>query len=592
MAFGRARRWLIGIVAFALLMFAAVGVVIATIGTTLSTITAQGNGVTTSFPYPFLMPAAADAVVSIINANVTPNTTTVLTPTQYTVAGVGNSSGGSVTYPVSGPPLATGYFIVISRVLPFVQTTSISNQGPTFRAIEGALDYLMMIAQQLQAEITTIQTALNLGYVTGPLTGVAYVPSIAALRLNTAAYSAVSVQGATGPGTPAGGEYEYVSTDTTSADNGVTIIVDASGRRWYLRQLPGAALPVGAVPAPFKFRNLLVCGDASTCPDQRGNNFTGISNTGTMTLDFWEAIGGASSDIAVSNVGSNVLESFVATISVGRVAANADTHAINFGQVVDADRSQAIEGSPVCLSFWASKGANYSSASSLLTAKAYAGTDPYDGYASMVAGTWVGQTTILTVSAVLTSSPQRFFGCGTMPAGASANNEAETGINFSYTPSGTAGSADTFALWGVQYEPLTLGAGQVPMPTAFEHHSVDIELTDATFRAYVIPEPSAGVNVPFIGVASTSTTCVGSIPFPRIMRNVPTLTASAITPGTNWQAIVNGAAQNLSGIITATDNTYLYASVEIQSTGMSAGEVCGLRGNGGGAMLVWSVDLL
>ena len=52
-----------------------------TIGTTISSITVQGNGVTTSFAYPFLMPNAAFAVVTY-----TPNggPQQVLTATEYT----------------------------------------------------------------------------------------------------------------------------------------------------------------------------------------------------------------------------------------------------------------------------------------------------------------------------------------------------------------------------------------------------------------------------------------------------------------------------------------------------------------------------
>jgi hypothetical protein len=60
--------------------------------------------------------------------------------------------------------------------------------------------------------------------------------TVPALRLvTTASYRSTSVVlgGLAVVGDGAGGTYVYVATDRTSADNGNTIIVDASGRRWY-----------------------------------------------------------------------------------------------------------------------------------------------------------------------------------------------------------------------------------------------------------------------------------------------------------------------------------------------------------------------
>ena len=61
------------------------------------------------------------------------------------------------------------------------------------------------------------------------------VATIAALRALTTAVTAAAawVQGYGAPADRGDGMFCYVSTDTTSADNGGTIIVDASGRRWY-----------------------------------------------------------------------------------------------------------------------------------------------------------------------------------------------------------------------------------------------------------------------------------------------------------------------------------------------------------------------
>ena len=118
-----------------------------TLGVTISAVTLQGNGATTAFVYPFEIPTAADAVVTYTDPG---GIQTVLGPTQYTITGIGLAHGGTVTYPLAGGPIATGTFLTIQRIVPLVQTTEISNQGPTFAAIETEDDYQVMIDQQQQ----------------------------------------------------------------------------------------------------------------------------------------------------------------------------------------------------------------------------------------------------------------------------------------------------------------------------------------------------------------------------------------------------------------------------------------------------------
>ncbi len=120
--------------------------------TTQSYVTYQGNGATTAFPYNFLVQQAGHIVVSIANNNVSPAATTVLTASQYSVTGIGNAAGGTLTYPVSGSPLPSGWTITIQRVVPYQQNTSLTNQGAFYpQVVEAALDYLTMIAQQIGA---------------------------------------------------------------------------------------------------------------------------------------------------------------------------------------------------------------------------------------------------------------------------------------------------------------------------------------------------------------------------------------------------------------------------------------------------------
>lgn len=122
-----------------------------TIATTSNRIICQGNGVTTIFSYNFIIPQASQARVIYTDAN---GIETELTTTQYTITGLDEPLGGTVTYPLSGSPIATGTTLTIIRQLTLTQETTIGNQGAFYpQAVDAALDYEMMVSQQLQEEI-------------------------------------------------------------------------------------------------------------------------------------------------------------------------------------------------------------------------------------------------------------------------------------------------------------------------------------------------------------------------------------------------------------------------------------------------------
>lgn len=96
-------------------------------------------------------------MVSVIFADADGNQTP-LTPAQYSVTlnapGVGQlwSVGGTVTYPVSGTPIANGTSLIIFRSLPLEQDVTIRNQGNFYAEVtEEALDLQCMGTQQVSA---------------------------------------------------------------------------------------------------------------------------------------------------------------------------------------------------------------------------------------------------------------------------------------------------------------------------------------------------------------------------------------------------------------------------------------------------------
>lgn len=122
-----------------------------TIATSTSLAVGRGNGATTVFNYGFLIPSAANLVVVYTDLN---GVQTILGPTQYNVTGLGNPQGGSVTYPLAGPPIAAGTTLAIRRSIPYTQPTALTNQGNYYPAVvEAALDNLEMQIQQAVASI-------------------------------------------------------------------------------------------------------------------------------------------------------------------------------------------------------------------------------------------------------------------------------------------------------------------------------------------------------------------------------------------------------------------------------------------------------
>src|ERR1700679_961057 len=116
-----------------------------TISTSQSAVVGIGNSVVSTFDFSFVMGSASNAVVTYIN---TSGQATILNNTQYTIflnlAAVGSiwGVGGTVTYSPSSP-IPDDSFLIIDRIVPLTQTTTISNQGAfSPEVIEAALDTL------------------------------------------------------------------------------------------------------------------------------------------------------------------------------------------------------------------------------------------------------------------------------------------------------------------------------------------------------------------------------------------------------------------------------------------------------------------
>src|SRR5579885_277706 len=143
-------------------------------------------------------------------------------------------TGASVTVYVGGTSILASIFADQAGAQPLPNPfTSGPNGQITFFAANGNYDVTVSYSG------FTITKHIILFDPSGSLINNATptVPLLSDLRAistsTAAAAKAVITTGRNSPGDGGGGTFVYVPTDTTSADNGVTIIVDAAGRRWY-----------------------------------------------------------------------------------------------------------------------------------------------------------------------------------------------------------------------------------------------------------------------------------------------------------------------------------------------------------------------
>lgn len=127
-----------------------------TVSSQTASIVATGDGVNTAFTYDFEVPYQADGSTPAVAAFTTNTggTQVVLTlGTDFSISGVGNELGGSVTYPLAGDPLPSGNTITIYRALEYVQDTVLEDQGFRASSAEHMGDTLEMQIQQIVGDL-------------------------------------------------------------------------------------------------------------------------------------------------------------------------------------------------------------------------------------------------------------------------------------------------------------------------------------------------------------------------------------------------------------------------------------------------------
>jgi hypothetical protein len=121
-----------------------------TIASTSSRNTYVGNGTAATYSYTFRIFDDSDLLVVVRNTSGVE--TTLDLNDDYSVSGVGNIGGGSIT--LTAGNLTSGYTLAIRRVRPLTQETDLRNEGAFYPEVhEDAFDHQVMLSQQLSDEI-------------------------------------------------------------------------------------------------------------------------------------------------------------------------------------------------------------------------------------------------------------------------------------------------------------------------------------------------------------------------------------------------------------------------------------------------------
>jgi hypothetical protein len=180
-----------------------------------------------------------------------------------------------------------------------------------------------------------------------------------------------------------------------------------------------------------------------------------------------------------------------------------------FGQIIESNNLQDLQGQSITVSFLARAGANYSATSNLLYVIARTGTTADQGLNQLIAG-WAGQID-QNVPVTLTTSFQKFTATFAL-----ASNMQELSIFFNCPSTGTAGAADYFDITGFQVE-------QGSTATSFDYRPYGTEL--ALCQRYL---PAITFDSQFSGQIASGTIGIFNIPFPVTVRTPPTgLTTSS-----------------------------------------------------------------
>jgi hypothetical protein len=202
--------------------------------------------------------------------------------------------------------------------------------------------------------------------------------------------------------------------------------------------------------------------------------------------------------------------------------------------VVESKNCIDLQSQSVTLSFWAKAGANFSAASSNITASIKTGTGTDQSATNFRNNTWTGLATVVTSTFAITTSWVKYTITGTVSASAT-----QIGVQFQFESTGTAGADDSLNVTGVQLE-----KGSTATSFDYRPYGTELQLCQRYFWNYTGYGNGAWAN----GQNTSTTNARIFVKHPVPMRSSPTLSY------TGSPAVYNAGASQVS--ITAFSTNY------------------------------------
>lgn len=339
------------------------------------------------------------------------------------------------------------------------------------------------------------------------------------------------------------------------------------------------------------FRNILIGGDFSTNPYQRGTaSVTGITSTATYGPDRWFGFGGGSSSVTLARTATSATLAGVSqALSLQRAAANADTTKICAAQIIETPVAQQFQGQTMTLSWYAQAGANFSAALSQMNATVVTGTGTNQAASNLIAATWTNQANasnaLYTISATGFQRQQVTF---TVPSA-----ETQIAVELCFTPVGTAGTTDSIILSDIQLEQSQSNC-LTNCATPFENRPAQVELALAQRYYYQITETATITPRAQCHVTTANSIMQCGIQFPVPMRAAPTATFTAGFAG--FTTTAETTATNCSALATDSTVVFLYSPLygqvacTLTSSTIAVGLSMTLVDNSGGGLMKFTAE--
>jgi hypothetical protein len=311
---------------------------------------------------------------------------------------------------------------------------------------------------------------------------------------------------------------------------------------------------------------------------QRGTSAAMGGSGNTYLADRWASYSASNGTISRQVTGDTTnLPNIQYCARVQRTSGETVTGLQLYGQSLETVNSIPFVGKTVTFSFYARRGENFSAASNVLSGFVRMGTGTDQSNTS--AG-FTGVSTVITVSATLTTTWQRFTGTATVPTTAT-----QIGIDFRYSATGTAGAADFYEVTGVQLE---LESVATPFSRAGGTYQAELAACQRYFYGWNSQNNYAPVGIGQC-ISTTQAQVFASFPVPmRVTPNLSFGTLASLALRTS-----NGGQNAVTAMAADSQQTLGQLLLVTVASGLSAGNSTSLGRNaaGAGANIYWSAEL-